>query len=265
MNKLVQHTLGRMGLELRRKIPPKADAAFQPFVQEVSLAGVSFSFWVGDPTGKLWYNPEDHQQFAEHNETARLVKPGNKVLEIGTHHGFYGMVLSKLVGDGGFVLGVEPSPFNAMMASAQIGLNRASNFKILQAAASDRSGSVHISRQSNAIITADRDTIEVPAVTVDELDARFGPFDVLKVDVEGFERQVLTGASKLLQKRPRILLELHSPDMLSAFGSTMGTVLDLLAPSYQGTFISRDERRRIYRFPAEKPRDVIVNLFLAHL
>jgi FkbM family methyltransferase len=57
------------------------------------------------------------------------------VLEIGAHHGFTAMLLSKLVGEQGFVLSVEPSPFNAMMATAQIGLNRAANCRVLQAAA----------------------------------------------------------------------------------------------------------------------------------
>jgi hypothetical protein len=104
--------------------------------------------------------------------------------------------------------------------------------------------------------------MDVVAVTADELDFIYGPFDVLKIDVEGFERQVLAGAPKLLQRRPRVLLELHSP-FLSQFGSTVEAVLGQLGPFYAGTFISRDARDRIHAYPeANVPRDQIVNLFL---
>ena len=136
-----------------------------------------------------------------------------------------------------------------MMASAQVGLNAATNCRVMQAAASDRKGRVKISFESNAWVT-DLDGIEVPTVTADELDSAFGPFDALKIDVEGFERQVLEGASALLRRSPKILLELHSPN-LSPFGSTIDSVLRLLGPSYHGTFITRNERNRIHPFPAQ--------------
>jgi FkbM family methyltransferase len=262
MKRFIQHVLDRFGFDLHRRRPEAP--AFRPYVEQVSLVGVGFSFWVGDPIGEKWYKPEEHSGFAEHTETARLIRPGDKVLEIGTHHGFYAMLLSKLVGDGGFVLGVEPSPFNALMASAQIGLNRAANFRVLHAAASDRKGNVRISEESNAVVTESDRGIEVPAITVDELDSMFGPFNVLKVDVEGFERQVLAGAAKLLQRRPLIFLELHSP-LLPQFGSTIESVLDLIGPPYQGTFVPRGTRHQVHAFPAKTlPRDDIVNLFLEH-
>ena len=57
--------------------------------------------------------------------TARLIQPGDKVLDIGAHHGLEAMLFSKLVGERGFVLAIEPIPFNTMMAWAQVGLNGA--------------------------------------------------------------------------------------------------------------------------------------------
>lgn len=261
MRRFIKQTLRRHGYELHRKGVRDA-GSFQPFIEKVSLAGVEFSFWVGDNTGVQWYNPVEHQGFAEHVETARLVRPGDRVLEVGSHHGFMAMLLSQLVGKEGFVLAVEPSPFNAMMASAQVGLNAATNCRIIQAAASDRKGRTTISFESNAGVTDSSDGIEVPTITADELDSTLGPFDVLKIDVEGFERQVFVGASALLRRSPRIILELHSPH-LASFGSTIDSVLCLLGPSYHGTFVTRKERDRIHSFPAQSiPTDDIVNLFL---
>jgi FkbM family methyltransferase len=264
MKLFIKQCLGHLGFEVHRKGFNISAGTFQPFVERVSIAGVEFSFWVADSTGKEWYKPTEHQRFSEHTETARLLKRGDRILEIGTHHGFMMMLLSKLVGKEGFVLGVEPSPFNAMIASAQVGLNVAANCRVIQAAASERKGSARITFDSNAMVTESANGIEVTAVTVDELDSTFGPFDVLKVDVEGFERQVLTGASTLLQRRPRVMLELHSP-LLATFGSTIEDVLSLLGPSYHGTFVPRNARDHVSAFSSETiPRDDIVNLFLAH-
>lgn len=262
---IVKQSLCRLGFEQRRKGPPTVPSVdFQPFVEKVSIAGVEFSFWVGDPIGQEWYEPREHRGFSEHTETARLLRLGDRVLEIGAHHGFTAMLLSRLVGDEGFVLAVEPSPFNAMMAWAQVGLNAASNCRVIQAAASDRKGMAKISFESNSKVTDSADGIKVNTITVDELDSTFGPFDVLKIDVEGFERQVLAGASRLLRRKPRIILELHSP-YLFKFGSTIDDVLGLLGPSYNGTFIPRNARDRVYAFSPNKiPYDDIVNLFLAH-
>lgn len=261
MRRFIKQTLAHHGFELHRK-GIRDSGSFQPFIEKVSLVGVEFSFWVGDPTGAQWYRPEDHQGFVEHVETARLLRRGDRVLEIGSHHGFTSMLLSQLVGKDGFVLAVEPSPFNAMLASAQVGLNSATNCRVLQAAASNHKGSTKISFDSNASVTGSFEGIEVPTLTADELDRTFGPFDVLKIDVEGFEQQVLAGASALLQRNPRIILELHSPN-LPQFNSSIDSILRLLGPAYQGTFVTRKERDRIHSFPAESiPCDDIVNLFL---
>lgn len=261
MRRFIKQTLARYGFELHRR-GVRDSGSFQPFIEKVSLVGVEFSFWVGDSTGAQWYKPEEHQAFVEHAETARLLRPGDRVLEIGSHHGFTTMLVSKLVGKDGFVLAVEPSPFNAMLASAQVGLNAATNCRVMQAAASDHSGKTRISFDSNASVTSLFEGIEVPTVTADELNSTFGPFDTLKIDVEGFEQQVLEGASALLRRGPRIILELHSPN-LPQFNSSIDNVLRLLGPGYHGTFVTRKERDRIHHFPAESiPCEDIVNLFL---
>ena len=261
MRRFIKRTLAEHGFELHRK-GVRDSGSFQPFIERVSIAGAEFSFWVGDSIGAQWYKPEEHQGFAEHMETARLLRPGDRVLEIGSHHGFMTMLLSRLVGEDGFVLAIEPSPFNAMMASAQVGLNAATNCRVMQAAASDRKGMTRISFESNANVTDSFEGIEVPTLTADELDSAYGPFDVLKIDVEGFESQVLAGASALLRRSPRIILELHSPN-LAQFNCTSESVLRLLDPAYHGTFVTRKERDRVHPFPAESiPADDIVNLFV---
>ena len=70
---------------------------------------------------------------------------------------------------------------------------------------------------------------EIPAVSLDDYIAGGAPPpSVIKIDVEGFELQVLRGARGCLDKhRPRIWLEIH-PGLLAAQGRMPDEVLDIL-------------------------------------
>jgi FkbM family methyltransferase len=264
LKRLINRAAGLFNLEIRRKAQPvqQQSTNFQPYVKQIAVAGVEFLFWVADETGEDWYCPADFPTLSEHAETAKLIRPGDRVLELGSHHGFTTLMIAKMVGPSGFVLGVEPSPFNAMVACAQCGLNETKNCKILQLAASDDVGVINISSYSNAVVAAGG-AIAVHSTTANRLDEQYGPFDVIKVDVEGFERQVLCGASQILKRAPRIILELHTP-YLAPFNSTMQSVLNTVDPSrYNGTFITRRERMCVMQFdPGKLPEDDITNLFL---
>src|SRR5271165_6838191 len=130
----VHRVLRRAGYEVRRV--PHSSRAY-PFVSQVKLAGVEFSFWVKDAEAEQWYSPEEHGKFVENQLLADLVAPGNRVLDVGCHQGFYLAFLSKLVGPNGFVLGVDINPENVMIAQAQIVLNSLTgNCEVLNRAAS---------------------------------------------------------------------------------------------------------------------------------
>ena len=72
----------------------------------------------------------------------------------------------------------------------------------------------------------------VKAVSVDDLPAQFGPPDVLFIDVEGFECEVLCGASQTLQGRPDLFVEVHVGVGLEKFDRTVEDVLRLIPPGY---------------------------------
>lgn len=73
------------------------------------------------------------------------------------------------------------------------------------------------------------DTISVPQVSIDSVcsNKSYAPTHV-KIDVEGFEEEVLTGAGESLRRhRPVVFLELHG-DLIRRRGKDALTVLDLL-------------------------------------
>jgi CheY-like chemotaxis protein len=60
--------------------------------------------------------------------------------------------------------------------------------------------------------------VRVEAVTLEELLERFGPPDVVLMDIQGAEAAALRGAEKLLRDvRPTWVVELHGPEGLEAY------------------------------------------------
>jgi FkbM family methyltransferase len=229
---LVKALAARLGLELNRRRLVRA-----PYITSLHAPGVDFRFWIANDTGARWYAVADHANNAELLALRTLAIPGDRVLEIGCHHGLHTVYLGTLVGAGGMVVAVEAEPGNALIAQAQLQLNGLDRCLVEAAAAGAHAGHVRISLVDNVIAgagTAD-ELIEVPLVTGDELDRRHGPFTMVKVDVEGYEAKVLRGCAAIIARRPRLALELHGR-LLQHAGDSVGEVQAILAGvGYRGT------------------------------
>jgi FkbM family methyltransferase len=270
MKQLAQKFLGRFGYGLRKlsalEETFKQLRPFTPFVRDISFLDASFQMWIANPDAADWYDQEHSLECGELHALRTLAKPGDCILEIGSHHGFTGMLLSKFVGQTGCVYSVEAHPHNAMIAQAQLGLNRAiSNLQFANFAASNVPGVVRINPSHNSSITsAIEDSIEVKAITGDMLDAQNGPFNFLKIDVEGYELEVLEGCQKLLARAPKIALEIHM-ETIRKRGQTLAAVFDLIdIHRYEGEMSIRpDKFREVVVFnPASIPEDSITNVLL---
>ena len=79
-------------------------------------------------------------------------------------------------------------------------------------------------------VDANTPSVDVPACSLDSLTASGGAAPtIIKLDVDGFELEVLRGAETCLRRyRPRIWIELH-PEFLKAKGVPVMEVTDLLA------------------------------------
>jgi FkbM family methyltransferase len=241
-------------------------------VSKAALAGVEFSFWVKDATAEQWYSPEEHGKLIEDQLLANLVAPGNRVLDIGCHQGFYLTFLAKLVGPKGFVLGVDINPENVMIAQAQLVLNGLTgNCEVLHRAVSgsaDKKLGYSDSTNSMVVVSGEERAGTVQGATVDHLCASYADFDVLMIDVEGFEEEVLQGAQGLLERRrPKLAVEIHA-DNLPRYGSTVASVaMAGRFSSYAGRMVLRSvDRNHDLPFHVDAlPREGITNVFLTPL
>jgi hypothetical protein len=88
--------------------------------------------------------------------------------------------------------------------------------------------------------------------------------DVLKVDVEGFEAEVLKGARRLLELRPKMDIEIHM-DELPRFGASASEVLRLIGVgSYDAFAMIRPDWESVVPLheDAELPPSGVINVFL---
>lgn len=126
---------------------------------------------------------------------------------------------------GAEVIAVEPEPDNLSLLHTNLDNNPslAGQVTVLPVAVSSRPGTCLLQPEhgnTHVVETANPDTVEVEAITLDEVYLRAGvPYcDVLKIDIEGLEYPVLLGASRpTLRKSRRITMEFDAADQ-GAFG-----------------------------------------------
>lgn len=143
-----------------------------------------------------------------------MVREGTVVFDIGAHVGFYTLLASELVGPGGKVFAFEPLPANLTYLKEHLRLNRAGNVTVIEAAVSDRCGTAYFEQGPGSMTgrLASKAALLVETVAIDDLVAQ-GQLplpDYIKIDVEGAEARVLSGARQTLtQSRPTIFLATH--------------------------------------------------------
>ena len=280
LKEAIRGAFDRIGLEVTRKrVPPRP---FIPYIESYDLKyrgavdPCRFRFWLASTAGEQWYKEWFHAASNptwELDEYAQMVKSGDRVLEIGCHHGFLTMMLAHLTGPSGFILALDANPENVVIAQAQMSLNGIGDHcKVLFAAGAERAGEIEFAWRTNSHAITDKKgasgetaTYIAPTVTGDDLAKQYGPFDVLKVDVEGFEASVLRGCREILSRRPKLILELH-PHFMESFGyrTSLADVFELIAASeYEGTLVVRPDFHKPIPFDPERvPANEVSNVHL---
>jgi FkbM family methyltransferase len=142
-----------------------------------------------------------------------IIRPGDKILDLGANVGVYSISAAKRAGDRGMVISMEPCTVTYGLLTNSAG--PFSNIKVIHAAAADVSGRGVLEPDSGPEMmrlgALDGAGEEVDIITVDELADREGTeyFDLIKMDVEGVEERVLAGAKRTLgNSDPVILFEI---------------------------------------------------------
>ena len=198
---LLSRTLYPVGSIARIRLGPARGLRYRIF-PDYGLAPI-FGRW--EPALQRWF--------------VRLVRPGMVVYDVGANYGMHSILLSRLVGAKGRVFAFEPDPDVVRALRDAIALNGQQNVQLVERALGDSTGRAHFARGENAAIGALQPQasagFEVSVVRLDDFvfaEQNAAP-QLLKLDVEGAEASVLEhGRRVLLETRPILLIELHTPE-----------------------------------------------------
>jgi FkbM family methyltransferase len=169
----------------------------------------------------------------------QVVKPGDIFYDIGAHVGYYTLLGSKLVGPIGKVIAFEPNPRNIRYLNNHLRLNDITNVEVYEAAVSGFVGTALFEEgpSSSEGRLSDHDGFLVKTINLDEFlsaNPSLVP-KVIKIDVEGAEREVLSGGYNLLRRyHPILFIATHSTDIQEdclSFVDDIGYKIQQISPN----------------------------------
>jgi FkbM family methyltransferase len=193
-----------------------------------------------------------------------IVKPGMTIIEAGANIGYYAFIEAELVGPEGFVYAIEPVPRNIECLNANIKMFNHKNVKSFQVglgfentlvpmrlAVFSNSGtmmrpektSIHYENWFNGWYTEEivveqwrlddfRKTNQIPIP------------DLIRMDVEGYEIEIISGAQDTLKKMPigsYLFIELHPVVFENKLAAMYGLLENLYTHGFRPTWCEGEE------------------------
>lgn len=181
---------------------------FKPFIMVRNVDGEEVKVYINNLFAKHWYQNQHawpEMKWLKEN----ILTTDDVVFDCGANSGYTSVFFSKVIGTKGTVYAFEPHPLNLEAIYKNIELNNVGNISVVNAAVGSSKGELFLSRHPNGCVTAtDKDTFKVEVVKLDDFLPQALP-TFIKIDVEGFELEVLRGAKNILKTKPKLDIEIH--------------------------------------------------------
>lgn len=152
-----------------------------------------------------------------------ILKRGDVVVDIGANIGYYVLMEAKLAGDEGRVYAIEPVADNVSLLKKNVELNNYKNIDIFELAigGEDKNGEICLTKKrnwctmldnkhnKNSAFYTDKKPVRVLKLDTFIKDKKFP--DIIRMDVEGYETEIIKGMENILQtqKPLKLFIELH--------------------------------------------------------
>jgi FkbM family methyltransferase len=212
------------------------------------------------PDGRVFHAPAGDRMYAQvyilgeyepevSDAMRRLLRPGDLAVDVGANHGWYSVLMGAAVGPSGRVWAVEPLPPLLAELRRNVDLNDSLPIEVKEIALGAEDGELevhlfeglpHGHASASTLGRDDYESFKAPMKTLDGIAGDERPA-LIKIDVEGGEREVLRGAQQVLGRddAPILMLEVNH-ETSAAFGYEPHELIDLL-PDGPGYSVLRAE------------------------
>jgi len=241
---------------------------FSRRVVEHVYCGEKLRVSIEDGLGKAWYD-KDWPNLREFEllGTGRLV-PGALVFDIGSHQGVVAMILARKVSPTGKVVCAEPSPHNFKVLLNNARLNGLGNIEAEQVAVGDSVGKLTFNSSLNgsaSAVTSYGLRITVDQVTINSLVAKYGPPQVVVLDIEGFEERALSAGADAFNSNCDFMVEVHVGAGLESAGGSVAGVLAYFPADQFDRYVHHDDGKEPIRLETASPQFFEKRFFLTAL
>lgn len=179
-------------------------------------------------SANIWVNPEMLDR--DEDFLASYLREGDTMIDIGANIGTMTLAAAATVGKTGAVYSVEAHPRTFKYLEQNIHRNGFVNVNAFNYAIGHEQGMISFSDKraddTNAVV--EHSDMQVPVITLDALlSPRVEKVNLLKIDVEGYERFVCLGAQELLNKTDCIYFECYESNFRN-FGYSTDDLLGII-------------------------------------
>ena len=154
-----------------------------------------------------------HESYEYRNWFSKVLRRGDVFVDVGACIGGYSVRACKL---GAYVIALEPEKDNYSLLEQNMRLNNCLNAKLLRLAAGSSKKTMTL-YSGNGINYGNPGTYslrptgtpvdEIEVIPLDEILSTFNYIKLIKIDVEGFELEVLKGATNILKRTHYLMIE----------------------------------------------------------
>ena len=233
---LRKRTIGTTSNDFSFKLAPNNYQYKEGAIRNFVYKGIMLKADIRDYVGHyLYFGFKD----GAHEKLMQLVKPDFTILDIGTNIGSTLLQFASKTGINGKVYGFEPDPINYTACLENIKLNSFDNIEVANIGLGDKKGEFYLvvdteaNRGGNRIQLKQDNIKQKTTINVEVLDfwlndKNINSIDLIKVDVEGFEKKVLKGAEQTLKKYNPILFIEIDENNLDQVGDTPKELIEYL-------------------------------------
>ena len=215
-------------------------------------------FYPSACSATLWLDPSERLQ--DECVLRSLLNEGDRVVDVGANIGALTLAAAEMVGPTGLVYSFEAHPRTYGYLMGNVRLNQAHNVNAFSVACGSENGVIALSDKTsddqNAVCG---DGLLVPLCRLDHLVPETEKIALLKIDVEGYEKFVLEGASRLLPRVEAIYFESYECHFQS-FGYRLQDIIHYLG-DFGFTVFHLDGRKVTDGYASAKCENLLARRF----